>query len=461
MERSAAGLEQTIAEIEAGQVLPVYVILGDEDYLAQEAARRLIEALLPGREKDLNLETVEGPEEDWERIIASLRTYPWFGRRRVVVVKDTRIFFSKFLAEETLGKSREKFESGNLGEAVRLYRIVLGQEGYKKILEITDDAFPQLPGYQPQPKTEAWLKAVIAECRRKGLDPVSFEDNSDKLLKALGKDGKGIPEKNTLILVTDHVDRRKSLYKLLSEIGTVLDLSVSRNRRNPAEIEAEQKRILFAQAERLLQSAGKTIRPEALELLAGKTGFQVGVFLSELEKAVVFLKDKTRIDPADVEEIVGRTKEDSVFDLRRAVGRRDLKTALFYLRELLDQKEPPLALLQGIAAELRYLAAAQEFLAGELKTQWKPGMGEEAFRKRIYFSLVQKKKKEIFEKSPANIFKLPANVLFDLLKNAGRYAPEELTEGLERLARADQRMKTLRTPPEMILEETLLTLLTH
>ena len=105
---AAAGLKQTIAEIQKGKILPVYVVLGDENYVMKEAAQRMIEALLPGKEKDLNLEVVEGAEEDWERIIPSLQTYPWFGQRRVIVVKDTKVFFSKFLLEEVIAKSQEK-----------------------------------------------------------------------------------------------------------------------------------------------------------------------------------------------------------------------------------------------------------------------------------------------------------------------------------------------------------------
>jgi DNA polymerase III delta subunit len=456
---AAAGLNQTIVEIQKGKILPVYVILGDEDYVMKEAAQRMIEVLLPGKEKDLNLEVIEGEEEDWDQIIPSLQTYPWFGQRRVMVVKDTKIFFSKFLLEEVIGKSQEKYESGNLGEAVRMYRFVLGNQGYKKIADIPEETLPQLPGYQSHSKTEAWLKAVLEECRRKGLDPIPNEDNSDKLLKALGKDGKGIPEKNTLILVTDHVDRRKSLYKVINDIGAIIDFSVPRTRRDAAEVETDEKRILFEQADRVLKNARKTIHKDAFELLVNKTGFQVGVFLSELEKVIVSLKDKPRIDPADVEEIVGRTKEDSIFDLQRAVGRRDLKKTLFYLRELIAQKEPPLALLQGISTEIRYLVVAKEFLAGTLKTKWNPRMNEETFKKTIYFPIVLKKKKEMPEKSRTNIFKLPVNVLFELCKSAERYTLEELQEGLKLLAQADLKMKTLRSPPETILEETLLSLL--
>jgi len=397
---AAAGLKQTISDIQKGKILPVYVVLGDENYVMKEAAQGMIEALLPGKEKDLNLEVVEGAEEDWDRIIPSLQTYPWFGQRRVIVVKDTKVFFSKFLLEDVIAKSRIKYETGNLAEAVKLYRFVLGHQGYKKILDIADEAFPQLPGYQPHSKTEVWLKAVIEECRRKGLDPIPYEDNSEKLLKALGRDGKGIPEKNTLILVTDHVDRRKSLYKVINEIGAVIDFSVSRTKRDAAEIESDEKRILFEQAEGLLKSARKTISKEAFELLVNKTGFHVGVFRSELEKIVVFLKDKPRIDPADVDAMVGRTKEDSIFDLQRAVGRRDLKKALHYLRDLLGQKEPPLALLSGISTEIRYLLAAKEFMAAELKGKWNPRMSEETFRKTVYFPVVLKKKKEM----PENLF---------------------------------------------------------
>jgi DNA polymerase III delta subunit len=454
-----AGLKQTIAEIQKGRILPVYVVLGDENYVMKEAAQRLIEALLPGKDKDLNLEVVEGAGEDWDRIIPALQTYPWFGQRRVIVVKDTRVFFSQFMLEEVIARSRMKYESGNLAEAVKLYRFVLGHQGYKKIMDIADEAFPQLPGYQTHSKVEAWLKAVLNECRRKGLDPIPYEDNSDKLLAALGRDGKGLPERNTLILITDHVDRRKSLYKVITEIGGIIDFSVARTRRDPAEIETNERRILFEQGERLLRSVQKTISRDAFDLLVNKTGFQVGVFLSELEKMIVFLRDKQRIEAAEVEEIVGRTKEDSLFDLQRAVGRREVKKALFYLRELLAQKEIPLVLLQGLATEIRYLAVAKEFLEAELKTKWNPRMSEEAFKKTVYFPIILKKKKEISEKSRINIFKLPLNVLFELFQNAGKYSPEELQEDLKLLARADLKMKTLRTPPETILEETLLTLL--
>src|SRR5512147_1029693 len=105
---AAAGLKQIVAEIQKGKILPVYVILGDENYVMKEAGQRLIEALLPGKEKDLNLEIVEGAEEDWDQIIPSLQTYPWFGQRRVIVVKNTRLFFSKFLLDDVIAKSREK-----------------------------------------------------------------------------------------------------------------------------------------------------------------------------------------------------------------------------------------------------------------------------------------------------------------------------------------------------------------
>jgi len=460
MERAAAaGLKQTIADIRGGKILPVYVVLGDEDYVMREAAQRIIEALLPGKEKDLNLEIIAGDEEDWDRIISSLQTYPWFGQRRVIAVKNTKVFFSKFLLEEVIGKSREKYEDGNLAEAVRLYRFVLGNQGYQKIADIPEETLSHLPGYRSDSKSETWLKAVLEECRRKRLDPIPNEDKSDKLLKTLGKDGKGIPEKNTLILITDHVDRRKSLYKVINDIGVIIDFSIPRIRRDAVEVETDEKGILFEQADRLLKSARKTIHEDAFELLVNKTGFQVGIFLSELEKVIVFLKDKPRIDPADVEAIVGRTKEDSVFDLQRAVGRRDLKKTLFYLRELMAQKDPPLALLQGISTEIRYLTVAKEFGAGTLKAKWNPRMNEETFKKTIYFPVVVKKKKEMSEKSRANIFKLPVKVLFELFKSAERYSFEELQEGLKLLMQADLKMKTLRVPPETILEETLLSLL--
>ncbi len=55
-------ISKTIEDIKKGTLVPVYLIFVDEDYLVKEAAQRIIDTILPGKERELNLETKEGDE---------------------------------------------------------------------------------------------------------------------------------------------------------------------------------------------------------------------------------------------------------------------------------------------------------------------------------------------------------------------------------------------------------------
>jgi DNA polymerase III subunit delta len=65
----------------------VYVLLGEEDWIAEEALRKLLRELLPEPERDLNLDTVDGAETPVTEIITRCDTLPFFGARRVVVLR--------------------------------------------------------------------------------------------------------------------------------------------------------------------------------------------------------------------------------------------------------------------------------------------------------------------------------------------------------------------------------------
>lgn len=251
-------------------------------------------------------------------------------------MKDTKVFFTRFTSEKLIERSIDRFEAGDVNEAVRLYRMVLGYEGLR---DITDKDLDEMPGYTSDPAVIGWMKAVVNECISQGLKPIPYEDDSDKLDRVLKKyaEGKGIPQNNILILTAEHIDRRKKLYKTIEGIGVAIDFTIERMRRGPAEIEAEERRTLQQQANEFLKQREKKLTKGAFDTLLSKTGYDVGMFLNELEKVIISVKERQQIESKDIEEIVGRTKEDSNFDLQKAVGRRDFERATFYLRELLGQ----------------------------------------------------------------------------------------------------------------------------
>lgn len=65
----------------------VYLLLGDEDLLVDQALAALLDRLIPLEERDLNLDVVRADEIEIADLITLVDTLPFFGRRRAVVVK--------------------------------------------------------------------------------------------------------------------------------------------------------------------------------------------------------------------------------------------------------------------------------------------------------------------------------------------------------------------------------------
>ena len=66
----------------------VYLLLGEEDLLADQALADLLDRLVPLEERDLNLDVVRADEIEMTDLITLVDTLPFFGQRRAVVVKD-------------------------------------------------------------------------------------------------------------------------------------------------------------------------------------------------------------------------------------------------------------------------------------------------------------------------------------------------------------------------------------
>lgn len=62
------------------------LIIGEEEFLAEEALKRLVDRLLPGEDRALHLDVLEATTPVGE-LLVRLQTAPFFGPRRVVVVR--------------------------------------------------------------------------------------------------------------------------------------------------------------------------------------------------------------------------------------------------------------------------------------------------------------------------------------------------------------------------------------
>ncbi|HXF82463.1 MAG TPA: DNA polymerase III subunit delta [bacterium] len=146
----------------------VYLLLGEEDLLADQALAALLDRLVPPAERDLNLDVVRADEVPMTDLITLLDTLPFFGQRRAVVVKDADLW--KPSDQERLAEYLERgappsaliLVATQLDRRRRLYATV------RRLGEVQE--FPRLTVRQ----LPAWItERVRREGRR--IDPDAVE----------------------------------------------------------------------------------------------------------------------------------------------------------------------------------------------------------------------------------------------------------------------------------------------
>ncbi|MCB0433023.1 MAG: DNA polymerase III subunit delta, partial [Mangrovimonas sp.] len=106
--------------------------------------------------------------------------------------------------------------------------------------------------------------------------------------------------------------KRKTLYKTLQKTGVVF----------------ESKKLYENQVadwiRRVLSPKDYTILPKAAQMLVEFLGTELSKINNELEKLQILLPKGTQITPEHIEENIGISKDFNNFELRKAIGERDV-----------------------------------------------------------------------------------------------------------------------------------------
>lgn len=87
---AAIGYEQIVREVRAGQLKPIYYLMGEESYYIDRLADFIVGQVLRPEDLDFNLITYFGADTDIETIISSARAYPMGAEHLVVLVKEAQ-----------------------------------------------------------------------------------------------------------------------------------------------------------------------------------------------------------------------------------------------------------------------------------------------------------------------------------------------------------------------------------
>lgn len=126
------------------------------------------------------------------------------------------------------------------------------------------------------------------------------------------------PQMSTVLVINykfKKLDKRKSLYKAIHKIGLVY----------------ESKRLYENQVadwiRRVLSGKKYQIEPKAAHMLVDFLGTDLSKINNELQKLITILPQQTLITPKHIEENIGISKDFNNFELRKAVGERNVAKA--------------------------------------------------------------------------------------------------------------------------------------
>jgi len=432
-------LEAVLAEIRKGEE-PSLLLLHGDDYQVHAASKALLDLLVPPERRAFNLEQFDGRVAPWDEIEAALMTPPFLPGTKTVLVENAPYFLSREHKGEVGTRVLQLWGEGKKDEAANLFLdllIVEGwtQERWERSQDSTSGAeLAELLGGDGRELKEE-VEGLLLFCRNSGMELSRRRGGEGhRLMEFLEQ---GLPPWDVL-LITANVDRRTRLYKRFEEKGSVLDLSIGREKSGRMSREA-----LAEFLDQRLKEGGKKIEAQARGMILARAGAELWAVHQELEKLFLYVGEEPWIKVKDVEEVFSDQGEGWVFDLTKALAARDSVAALSHLLRLLSQGHHPLALLAPIASEVRRLMAARQLIEGELRERWKAGMSYPQFQKSMLHD---------------GAAPLPGNPYFVYMsfKSADNFTLKELVRYLGLLYQTDVRLKSTGHPPRMVMERLIL-----
>ncbi len=88
---SVATLNRITADIEAGTIAPIYLLMGDESYFIDQLCDKLDASLLDEASKAFNSITLYGKDSEVGQVVNCCRQMPMMGSRQVVILKEAQL----------------------------------------------------------------------------------------------------------------------------------------------------------------------------------------------------------------------------------------------------------------------------------------------------------------------------------------------------------------------------------
>ncbi|MBZ0267151.1 DNA polymerase III subunit delta [bacterium] len=268
-------------------------------------------------------------------------------------------------------------------------------------------------------------------------------DASDALLKGLDR---GLDGANAVVFAAagvtpgDKIDKRVKGYKGLVKRGSVVEL----NTQKPEDL------VMWLTEK--AREEGKKLDRDAAHLLIQRTGTDMESLRMELEKALLFHLDADRITAAGLAELVGKSREDAVWDVTERIHAGDVVGALRMVEDLFATGTFPLVVLTLLVRQTRHLLQARLLWDAAGRP---PFRDMRAFQARV----LPRVAKGAFGSGPDDVTTIHPFASFKRFEAAQAQGVPALRAQLTRLRRADREAKTgVTAGASAVVEELILDL---
>jgi DNA polymerase-3 subunit delta len=235
------------------------------------------------------------------------------------------------------------------------------------------------------------------------------EKARDEVLEMLAKYFESPAPFTVLLLEAVTLDGRQRFFRLLSEKGLIVELSIG-------------PESAAALATQMAKDLGAEIDHEAAAMLAEILNGAPARMRVELEKLATYVTGKGRITVTDVEMLVVAARKNTVWQLTEMLASRKRAAALGFLDNLLREGEQPVMIVGALAWMYRKLIEARDLPA--------------------HFSGFQ----------AARPLGMRPEAAETAVRQAHRISKKDLLAGLAALAEADNQLKSSNPNPRAMME---------
>lgn len=372
--------EGYVKNIGAGKQAPApsVVLFFGEESLYKAALETLLDALMSPAQRKFQYQTFEGSRENITEAVGQMNTYSLLGGRKVVALLESDLFHSRQDDGKLLAAAKEAYDQDRKPKAAHYFSSLLrllnleaatfDSDARKAILTIGAGIVPD----------GSWIDDLVSTCREFPERDGSSSDGLEILEAALEH---GFPPEHCLVITSEIADKRRRLYKIIHDVGVVVDCSVPRSERQADK--AAQEAVLALKKEEILAGAGKKIGGPAYARLCGLTGFDIRTFVDNLNKLVDYTGQREEITESDVSTVVKRTKQDPIYEFTNAVTDKNLDDALFFLHSLLTDGSHPLQILTALTNQTRKLLVTKTFCEKLPRRQWHANVSYQQFQQAV------------------------------------------------------------------------------